>query len=432
MGIIKLLPARALRLSIVLLMFNQVQANEIFGGAISVNSSVSDNTTKTALEPAEERQDIYRADLTADYTNWLIEAEADYQFYAQKFAENSQADDKYVDGHASLVFGKQQDPFGLELDHSRHMLLQTPDAIGLVENMEEREIITAAPVVRARIFDADMLFVRGEVSQVNYLEGDEQDSQRNGASLGWVHPLSATDVLQLSAQKIAVEFDQQPKSNYKLANTMLSYAVQLRKLNYSLAAGYNETSPEVGQQEGSPAYNAELEYISGFNKFSVAVSQQMTDSSFGDGSAYNPSDIPGGDGRIQDLALMDRKKVDVGWDTHWICARCSLFIGTSFEYDDYLASDDTSRNLYTQAAFSYSLSNSASLEFAAARSKYDFEGSQTMADYLIDYLSFHYSYRFTSGVDVQLFARKENRESDAVAQGYKENVYGAGLGYFFK
>ena len=431
MGIIKSLPARALPLSIVLLVFNQVQASDILGGGISVDSLVSDNSTKTALDPIEERQDFYRANLTADYTNWLVVAAADYQFSAQKFAENSQADDEYVDGSASLIFGKEQDTFGLELDHSRRMLLQSPDAIGLVENMDEREIISAAPIVRAKIFDADILFVRGEVSQVNYLEDDEQDSRRNGASLGWTHPVSATDVLQLSAQKIAVEFDQQPESDYKLANAMLSYAVQLRKLNYRFAVGYNETSPEAGQKEGSPAYNAELGYSSGFNNFSAALSQQMTDSSFGDGNAYDPSNIPGGDGRTKDLELIDRKKLDVSWDTNSICARCSFSLGTAFEYDDYLATDETSRNLYTHAAFTYSFSQAASVEFRVDRSKYDFDDNQTMEDYLIDYFSLNYYYRFISGVDIKLFARTEDRDSDTEAGSYTENTYGLGLGYVF-
>lgn len=431
MGIIKSRPARALPLSIMLLLFNQVQAKEIFGGALSVNSLVSDNTTKTEFEPIEERQDIYQADLTADYTNWLITVEADYQFYAQKFTEQSQRDEEYADGSAALVFGKEQDPLGLELNHSRRMLLQTPDAVGLVENMDEREIISAAPIMRARIFDADMLFLRGEVAQINFLEDDAQDSKRAGASLGWMHPLSATDSLQLSAQQLKVEFDQQPQSDYELVDAMLSYAVKLRKLDYRLEAGYNETTPEVGEQTGAPAYSAELGYTSGYNSFRAMLSQRITDSSFGDGNAYDPSEIPGGDGLALNLELIDRKKADVSWSTNYICERCTFLLSLALEDDEYLASEETSRNLYTGSAFIYSLSKAASVEIRADRSKYEFEGSELMDDYLIDYLSFKYSYRFLNGVDVHLSVRKEDRESDGIGLSYKENTYGAGVGYYF-
>jgi uncharacterized protein (PEP-CTERM system associated) len=174
-----------------------------------------------------------------------------------------------------------------------------------------------------------------------------------------------------------------------------------------------------------------LEYSSGYDTFSVALSQQLTDSSFGDGNAYDPSNIPSGDGRTPGLELIDRKKADLSWHTDIICKRCSFSIGTSLEDDDYLASDEASRNLYTQSSFIYSLSSAASVEFRANRSKYDFDGSAVMEDYLIDYLSFKYSYHFASGVNVELFARNEDRESDTAEHSYEENVYGAGLGYFF-
>lgn len=432
MGIIKSLPARALPLSIVLLISNQGHANEIFGGAISANSLVSDNTTKTALEPIEERQDTYQAGITADYTNWLIEAEADYQLYAKQFAEKSQADEEYVDGSASLVFGKEQEPFGLELNHSRRMLLQSPEAVGLVENMDEREIISAAPIMRARIFGSDMLFLQGQVSQVKFLDDDSRDSKRNAISFGWAHPVSQTDILQFAIQQIDVKFDQQPEFDYALANAMLSYAVQLRKLNYRVEAGVNESSPETGEKERSPAYKVELEYISGYNNFSASFSQRLTDTSFGDGNDYGSSEIPSGDGLTLSLKRIDRKTADVSWSTDFICARCSFSIGASFEDDNYLESDETSRNLYTRSAFTYSLSSAASLKFSADRSKYDFDGGEVTDDYFIDYLAAEYSYRFLNNINIRFFVRKEERDSDSIESSYEENMYGAGLGYFFQ
>jgi hypothetical protein len=54
-----------------------------------------------------------------------------------------------------------------------------------------------------------------------------------------------------------------------------------------------------------------------------------------------------------------------------------------------------------------------------------------MEDYLIDYLSFKYNYGFASGVNVDLFVRNEDRESDLASHSYEENIYGAGLRYFF-
>ncbi len=431
MGRIKSIPGRALPLAIAMLVCQQAQAADIFGGSISANSLMSDNSTKTALDPIDERQDVYQLNLTANYDNWLIDLDADYQLYAQTFAKETQSDDEYVDGSTALVFGKDRDPFGLELHHSSRMLLQTPDAIDLLENMDEREIISAAPIARLRLFDTDILFVRGDFSQVSFKESETQDSKRNGASLGWIHPLSVTDVLQLTAQQSEVKFDHRPESDYTLTNAMLSYAVQLRKLNYRIEVGYNETSPEVGEEQGSPTYRAELGYISGYNNFSLSFSQQITDTSFGDGNAYDPSEIPGGDGLSQELDLIDRQKADVNWTTTAICDRCSFSIGVGLEDDDYLMSDEESRNLYARSAFIYSLSKAARIEFTANRSKYDFEGTGVMTDYDVNYFSLKYAYRFVNGIDVDVFARREDRESDAPNSSYDENIYGIGLGYFF-
>lgn len=432
MGIIKSLPARALPLSIMLLISNQMHASEIFGGAISANSLVSDNTTKTALEPIEERQDTYQAGITADYTNWLIEAEADYQLYAKQFAEKSQADEEYVDGSASLVFGKEQEPFGLELNHSRRMLLQSPEAVGLIENMDEREIISAAPIMRARIFSSDMLFLQGQVSQVSFVDDDSRDSKRNGISFGWAHPMSKTDILQFAVQQSDVKFDQQPEFDYTLANAMLSYAVQLRKLSYRVEAGYSESSPETGEKEQAPAYKVELEYIAGYNTLSASINQRLTDSSFGDGSNYGSTEIPGGDGLTLALSRIERKSADLNWSADFICTRCLFSIGVSMEDDDYLESDEASRNVRTSSAFTYSLSSAASLKFSADGSKYDFDGGEVSNDYFIGYFAAEYNYRFLGGMNIRFFVRKEKRDSDSIGSSYKENTYGVGLGYVFE
>lgn len=431
MGIIKSTPGRALPLAIAILMCHEAQAADIFGGAISANSLMSDNSTKTAQNPIDERQDVYQLNLTANYENWLIDLDADYHLSAQKFAKKTQSDDEYVDGSTALVFGKERDPFGLELQHSSRMLLQTPDAIDLLENMDEREIISAAPIARLKLFDTDTVFVRGEFSQVSFSEGESQDSTRNGASFGWIHPLSLTDVIQLTAQKSEIKFDQQPESDYDLTNAMLSYAVQLRKLNYRIEVGYNETAPEVGEAQGAPAYKVELGYVSGYNNIDLLFSQQITDTSFGDGNVYDPSEIPGGDGLSQELDLLDRQKADINWTTKVICDRCSFSIGVGLEDDDYLMSEEASRNVYARGAFMYSLSKAAQVDFSANRSKYDFDGIGFMEDYAINYFSLRYSYRFVNGIDVDVFARREERDSEAVNSSYDENIYGLGLGYFF-
>lgn len=437
MNIIKLLPAT--RLSLMLLAFNQVHANE-FDAYISVSSQMTDNSKKTLLEPIEERQDIYQLGVSADYSNWLVDADVDYQLFAQQYSKQSQTDDEYASGSSSLTFGKEADPLGLELTHSRRMLLQSPDDVGLLENQQEREMISALPIIRKRFSDADQVFLQGEAARVRFLgDDDSQDSERNGATIGWAHAISKTSAMMFSSQQMDVSFDQQPSSDYRLVNTALSYQVQLRKLNYSVQVGYNEISPETGEKESAPSYSLGLGYESGYYLFGASIDQQITDSSFGSGNLGGENPFPVNDGLSQDLGRLDRRNAALDFRTDGICARCVFSIGASVVDDDYLDRDEQSRTTYLRSAFTYALSSAASLTLRADQSKYDQDTAQINNQYTTDYLSLEYIYRFTNGLDIRLFARNEQRDGDENENGngegatgqYKENIIGAGLKYLF-
>lgn len=430
MSIKKLIPADLLSLSVMLLVSAQSNAND-FGASLSANSLMSDNTTKTANDPVEERQDVYRLGVTANYLNELIDANVNYNLYAQKFAEHSQPDDEYLDGSSNLEFGKEHDPLGLVLSHSSRMLLQSPDAVDLIENQQEREIISAAPILRKRVFGADTIFLQGQATLVSFPDDDSQDSKRNSLSLGWTHPLSKISMLQFSAQQSDVNFDSQPTSDYSLDNVMAAYSAQLRKLNYRIEVGYNKLSRELGENQGAPSYDASVGYATGYHQFNFSLGREITDTSFGSGNINEATPIPGGDGLAQNIDQIDRKKANLDWQTTLICGRCSFSVGLSYVEDDYLERDDTSVNIYARSAFTYALSNASSLTLRMDRSKYDFENDLIGSNYSMNYFSLEYSYRFLNGFDVNLFARKEERDADQVLSNYDENVYGAGVGYYF-
>jgi hypothetical protein len=439
MNIIKLLPAT--RLSLMLLVFNQVHANQLyetpvkenqFSASISAGSLMTDNAEKTLLEPIEERQDIYGLGLVADYSNWLVDADVDYQLHAQKFSEQSQADEEYADGSSVLVFGKEADPLALELEHSRRMLLRSPEEVTLLENQQEREMISARPIIRKRLSGADRIFLQGQASKVRFIEADgSQDSKRNGATFGWAHVTSKTSAMMLSSQQMDVSFDQQPDADYRMVNTALSYQVQLRKLDYSVQVGYNEISPETGEKQSAPSYNFSLGYASGYHLFTASADRQITDSSFGNGNLGNENPIPGSDGLSQNLGKIDRRNMALDFSTDAICDRCTFSVGASLVDDEYLERDEQARNNYLRSAFVYSLSSAAKLTLRVDQSKYDQGVNQVNREYTTDYLSLEYAYRFNNGFDIRLFSRKEERDGEGEVNNYQENIYGAILEYEF-
>jgi hypothetical protein len=414
-----------------------VQANDV-KGSLSATSLFSDNGAKTQENPIEERQDLYEIGLTADYTNWLVEAEANYDWVSQKFSEQSQTDDRYAEGNSSVVFGKQEDPLALELNHSRRILLTTPDAVALTQNQQAREMISVLPEIRANFFAADRLLISGEFTRVRLLDNELQDSERNGASVGWLHPLSAVSFLRFNTQQQKISFDHFPTADYTFSAAMLAYEVALRKLRYGLEVGYNQSEPEGGEQQGAPSYRLSASYVSGFNQFALGASRILTDTSFGNGNLENPSGLPGNDGLTQGVNRMDRTSADMNWQTEIICTRCQFSLGASAAEDDYLEKVETSLNISSNVRFAYSFSSAANLSFTAIRSDVDFDEQSISRDYELNTLSLQYTYNFDSGFSALLKAENEERKtpgsvirSENGEGTYEENIYGVGLSYNF-
>lgn len=408
------------------------QANDI-KGSLAASSMFSDNTLKTSEAHLDERQDLYELGISADYSNWLIEAEANYNWVSHKYAEESQPDDRYADGSSSILFGKQEDPLALELNHSRRILLITPDAVALSQNQQEREVIAALPEIRKRIFSADRLSLGGQFVRVSFPENELQDSRRDGFALGWLHPLSAASFLQLNAQQQKISFDYFSLADYTYSGAMLVYGVELRKLKYNLELGYNQSEPDSGEEQGAPAYKLSANYVSGFNKLDITASRTLTDTSFGSGNLDVTAGLPGSDGSSPVADRMDRTSAELNWQTQVICTRCQFSTGLSAIEDDYLEKDEKSFSLYTRMRFSYSFSQAANLSLGMARADVDFDNDSISRDYELNTISVEYAYYFKNGINTRLSARNEDRVS-AIENGegtYDENIYSIGLGYNF-
>lgn len=416
------------KVAIALLLCNSANANDI-SGSIAASSLMSDNSRKQAENPIEEQQDTYQAGLTANYTNWLVDAELDYQFYARKFAEHSQADEEYADGSSMLTLGKKEDPASIRLQHSRRRLLTTPDALDLLANQQDREIITAEPEVRKKIWGADKVYLRGQATRVNFPDSEMQNSKRDGYSIGWLHPLSRASVMQVFAQQTKITFDELPISDYNYATAMMSYAVELRKLRYQLEAGYNQSEPETGDKEGAPSYRFSVLYQAGYHQLDLSASKTLTDTSFGNGNEEGVNPLPGNDGFNLDIERIERSSADARWTTQALCDRCTFYVGASLVIDDYLAKEQDSTSKFSHVGLNYAFSNSASLSLRASKSDVDFDGEVLARSYELTNTSVEYNYKFHWGLGVRLFARQEERTSAAIS--YTEKSYGGGLSYIF-
>src|SRR5690606_33677357 len=111
-------------------------ANE-FAAQVNLSTRYTDNATKVAEDPIEERQDKYELGLNGFYENAVIEMGADYIASAHRFQKETQEDRNLVEGDSHLRIGKQAQLFDLLLTHSRRSLRSSAEDLELLSNRDE-------------------------------------------------------------------------------------------------------------------------------------------------------------------------------------------------------------------------------------------------------------------------------------------------------
>lgn len=410
---------------------------DVISGSMRATSHFSDNTLKVSEDdnPQEERQDYYDASLAVNYENSFLESEVNYQVHARKFADHSQEDDEYVDGNSLVVIGKNDDPASLRLEHSRVRLLSAPDAVDLVQNQREREIVSAMPELRSRFGKADYIFVRGLASLVRFPDSGLQDSKRTGYVAGWSRPVSGVSNFELMLQQTDIKYDESPEADYTYSTAVATYKVQLRKLSYQLGIGFNRSAPEVGDSQSEPSYVLNVGYQSGYQQFDLEASRQLTDTSVGSGNGQ--TNLPGNDGYTSLPERIDRNRAELRWTTEVLCERCKFSVGGVFMEDDYLNKDQQTRTVQSDFLFGYNFSSASNLNFRYIKTDFKSDyiaqlaNGSVMNDYDLKTFAIEYVYRFRMGIELRILGRKDERVSDNPKGTYDENIYGAGIGYVF-
>jgi hypothetical protein len=399
-------------------------------GHISAMSGQSDNATKVNAQGLSERQDEYQLSLAVNYEKPLLVAEADYLASERHFAKESQDDKSYVDGKSSLYFGNMTLPADLLIKHSRRILLQEPDQLQLTNNLDERDITSIIPTLRASLGEVDILSLSADYTDVHYAKNELRDSSRSGGSLRWMHWFSNVDTLQLVGQRIDIEFDAQPQADYTYQNTFLAYTTNLRALTYSLQAGYNHSENEIQGEFDAPSYAVNMEYEKGTHKLNLLVTQQITDSSLGDGNSNSVDTIPGSDGAKQ-IQRLERMLVETRWTSSVLCVRCSIYLMFRNMDDDYITINESATQTTAGMGFSYQFSRAMQLALGAENSRRKFEENIISNSYEVNRVRMNVTYKVSNHLQVEMIGWQEDREKSEAREGYTENYIGMSLAYHF-
>lgn len=402
--------------------------------SVGVLTDYSNNAFKSSDEEISERQDEARLAVGADYENNLVEFSSNYQARERRFDKGSQEGRSQLEGNSELIIGKAHHRADLRLSHTRRSVLNQPDDLDLLRNNDERQIFSAVPTLRWRLTQADLVMLQGSYAQVDYRFNSERDSERLGGNLIWRRSLSSNETVTLLGQYSDVSFDAFPLADYSYYAYSAAYGVELRRLDYRIELGYNETDPEQGEGMDGPSYQVDVGYDSGLHRWSLSLAQFVTDNSAGSGNRGDFDGFNPGDSSAGDLDQLERFRADIRWTTSALCVRCESSLTLFYQEDDYrIVTEDRSEHglrLNNRYRLSTRSSVSASLERRESR----FSQEVARSDFTADRVGLSYDYDFPSGLSAGASARWEQRSySDAAsARDYDEAIVGLRLNYRFR
>jgi hypothetical protein len=401
---------------------------------VNITGEHTDNATKQELDENKisEQQNIYNLGLNAGYANdWLMFGTG-YDANKLTFEKESQPDYSFLEGSSSLTLGNPYQPLNLLLSHSRRSVLGTPDAVDLTVNRDQRDIVTAQPMVKWHFTDADLLLLRGYWSEVTFRENKDKKSNQSGGEVAWVRSISKVDELQLTYQQNETEFAAFPSANYEYQSLFARYSANLNRFSYMVQAGRDSAKPAAQIDSYSkPSYRVEASYDTSINVFKMIASQIISNSSVGDGNSLGLGS-GGLSGNSQQVDLMTLSKLELSWLNRGLCARCTITLGASNGREDYKVIAEDGRNTSASAGFGYKFTRSATLNLSFSHHDRKFAANSSLKSYKSTNAKVSFGYDFQNDLSVRIYQELEERDStSANARTYDENITGLNLSYHF-
>lgn len=413
-------------------------SSDAFQVGVDAESHYTNNARKSNENKISERQDKLSITVLSDYENSYSSVELDYTATNNNFSESSQEERDELTGKGSVILGKSDDRFGLRLSHKQNSVLKSSNSIDLLENTDEREIITVLPSVNLRLSRVDKLSISADYSDINYKEKSGIDSQRQGGTIKWLHVLSNVDHASIESRIIDVKFKDRPINDYTFKSATVAYSAKLKQLAYRIEAGYNQMVRRevdgVGlglhkEDYDSPAFNLDANYYWGANNVKLNALQKLTDTSVGDN---NDSLDSLADSSKKIFDRYELREASFIWSNSYLCDVCVAGVEVAAKSEDYELLPEDAYLLSSNVFLNYQLSPSSVLNLRLSNEINDYDESARFDDYKVWRAFASYTYNTGLGVDLTLFVQREERASVGSLQEYDEEVFGARVAYMYE
>ncbi len=400
---------------------------------LSLASELSDNATRKSLESEkiEERQNIYSGGLNAHFKNQWMLLTSNYDVMREEYLEDSQEGYTTLEGKTEFILGNENQPLSLLLAHTRSSLLNTPDAININKNRDERTLLVAEPSYKLQLRNANLILFKASAMESSYRDDDSRKAQRKGLNIAWERGITPVDRIQVIAERSETDFAAVPDLNYTYESVSALYGVTLNKLQYLVKVGQNRATPKSGGDSFSnPSYQAELSYTSGNNNIRVSIEQRIEDTSFG--RPKSASDQDGLDSKSLGIDLINMQVSEISWTTQAICERCEFMLFAVKNKEDFSAlSQNNNSDQGVGAKFSYRFSRAATLNIDASKHERSFDNSVLQDDFDVVQTRVSFNYAVLKDLKLSVYHKTEDRSSNDLLKNYDENISGLSISYSF-
>ena len=392
----------------------------------SIGGEHTDNSLQTDSGESSDFENKLGVILGLTHEGADVQTEINYQALRTHYTKDTQADNTEVNGNLDLTYEQVEGAVYWRLDNSIRNIVKDKAASDIAENRENRSNTTLSPEFIMRLSGANQLRMNLSYTDVRY-EDSDQDSNRMGGGVQWFRALSEIDNLSLRLNYSDVGFDNDD-DGYDYYQAFVNYSANLSKLTYSLSMGYNETQRDGAEDIGGNFLNAEFDYVSGPSSWGLALSQELTDTSRGNGNE-GFDELSSFQTTSNEVDVFELTAVRFSWVNSGVCGACVLNTFISFEMEDYKELVDDNEELSADVSFSYDLTRESKISFGVGYSDFSFDDDNSRADYQLLKTRINFTQTVTRDLSVRFFVEKESRDSEDSNIDYDELRGGVSISY---
>jgi hypothetical protein len=247
--------------------------------AVSAQYEYSDNINLQSTNPTSGN--IQKANVTVGYhiAKPTTKLSLDYQAHVYRYSEESIGNESYWSGHAALnqqLFSKN---VTLDASHFRHRYLLDEGEAELPSNTGDRGIFSIGPQWLIPYSPRAGFKLGYNFTTSNFSKEEDQDSDRNTATLAWYNTLNKKSNVQINSTFTQVEFPFY-NSGYDKVTADALFTGRLNRGDYNIQLG-NSYVNQSDQKVKGLIYSLNYSYKFSRQNLYFGAKRELTDSSMG-------------------------------------------------------------------------------------------------------------------------------------------------------